>query len=437
MLLLPVHLYAEAWNSCSQSEMLHACRIVYSVAGRLSDGTLPKDMQPCHGHLLQERVDRSSLLIQGNQACVLGALDAGVRFYAGYPITPSSEIMEAMALELPRAGGVFVQMEDEIASICACIGASLAGELAMTATSGPGFSLMQEAIGYAIMVEAPLVIVDVMRVGPSTGRPTAPSQGDVMQARWGTHGDHPAIVLAASNVADMYMLTKVAVRFAIRFRTPVTLLADQVVGQMRESFSKELIGRYRLVCGDLDFTPGCLQPGAEHGLSRPHILGSGEHPHVTGLFSDDTGFPTNDPDKTDSYLRELCNKVAHHRDELCLYDAENEGKGRVCIVAYGSCARSARAAWKLAGQKGLAVEVLHLYTLFPLPAKIIQEVAQRVEFMIIPELNLGQYAHEVRKMAEQWTTVVGMSKTDGTLITPREILGRIVELAGGTKACGQ
>jgi len=387
-------------------------------------------MEPWHGHLLKERVDQSSLLIQGNRACVLGALDAGVRFYAGYPITPSSEIMEAMAFELPRAGGVFVQMEDEIASICACIGAALTGEVAMTATSGPGFSLMQEAIGYAIMVEAPLVIVNVMRAGPSTGRPTAPSQGDVMQARWGTHGDHPAIVLAASNVADMYRLTMAAVRFALRFRTPVTLLADQVVGQMRESFSEELIGRYRLTSGDFDFTPGYLHPDVAREVRRPHILGSGEHPHVTGLFHDETGFPTNDPEKTDKFLRDLYNKVAHHRDELCLYDVKNEGNGRVCIVAYGSCARSARAAWRLADQEGLSVEVLHLYTLFPLPVEIIQKVARRVEFMIIPELNLGQYAHEVRKMAEQWTTVIGMNKTDGTLITPREILDRIAELVG-------
>jgi 2-oxoglutarate ferredoxin oxidoreductase subunit alpha len=177
-------------------------------------------------HLLREKIDRDSLLVQGNRACALGALDAGVRFFAGYPITPSSEIMESMARELPPMGGVFLQMEDEIASICACIGASLTGMLAMTATSGPGFSLMQEGLGYAIMVEAPMVVVDVMRMGPSTGRPTSPSQGDVMQARWGTHGDHPAIVLAASNVADMYRLTMAAVRFAQRFRTPVVLLSD-------------------------------------------------------------------------------------------------------------------------------------------------------------------------------------------------------------------
>jgi 2-oxoglutarate/2-oxoacid ferredoxin oxidoreductase subunit alpha len=383
-----------------------------------------------HSHLLKEKADQGSLLIQGSRACALGALDAGVRFYAGYPISPSSEIMEAMAYELPRSGGVFLQMEDEIASICACIGASLTGEMAMTATSGPGFSLMQEAIGYAIMAEAPLLIVDVMRGGPSTGRPTSPSQGDVMQARWGTHGDHPAIVLAASNVADMYRLTMAAVRFALRFRMPVTLLADQVVGQMRESFSEELIGRYRLTSGDFDFTPGYIRPDLAQEVHHPHILGSGEHPHVTGLYHDETGFPTNDGQKADKYLHELYNKVAHHRDELCLYDVKNEGKGQVCIVAYGSCARTARAAWRLAAEEGLSVEVLHLYTLFPLPVDIVQRVARRVEFMLVPELNLGQYAHEVRKMAEAWTTVIGMGKTDGTLISPREIVDRIAQLVG-------
>jgi 2-oxoglutarate ferredoxin oxidoreductase subunit alpha len=289
---------------------------------------------------------------------------------------------------------------------------------------------MQEAIGYAIMVEAPLVIVDVMRAGPSTGRPTAPSQGDVMQARWGTHGDHPAVVLAASNVADMYRLTMAAVRFAQRFRTPVTLLADEVVGHMRESFSTELIGRYRLTSGDFDFTPGYLHPDLVREVHPPHVLGSETHPHVTGLIHDETGFPTNDPAKSERFLRELHDKVGNHRDELCLYDVKNEGKGRVCVVAYGSCARSARAALKLAEQEGLPVEVLHLYTLFPLPVEIIQTVARRVEFMLVPELNLGQYAREVRKMAENWTTVISMGKVDGTLITPREIVDRVGELIG-------
>ena len=387
-------------------------------------------MELWHTHLLREKIDQDSLLVQGNRACALGALDAGVRFFAGYPITPSSEIMETMARELPLVGGVFLQMEDEIASICACIGGSLTGEVGMTATSGPGFSLMQEAIGYAIMVEAPVVIVDVMRMGPSTGRPTTPSQGDVMQARWGTHGDHPAIVLAASNVADMYRLTIAAVRFAQRFRTPVILLSDEVVGHMRESFSPELAGRYRLSSGDFDFNESYVHPDLVREVHPPHELGTLRHPHVTGLIHDETGFPTNDPKKSEKFLRELHDKVIHHRDELCLYDMKNEGKGRVCIVAYGSCARSARAALRLAEAQGIPVEVLHLYTLFPMPVELIQEVARRVEFMLIPELNLGQYAREVRKMAENWTTVVSMGKIDGTLITPQEIIDRVAELVG-------
>jgi 2-oxoglutarate/2-oxoacid ferredoxin oxidoreductase subunit alpha len=383
-----------------------------------------------HSHVFREQVDQTSLLMQGNRACALGALDAGVRFFAGYPITPSSEIMENMATELPRVGGVFVQMEDEIGSVCACIGASLTGELAMTCTSGPGFSLMQEGIGYSIVAGAPLVIVNVMRVGPSTGRPTVPSQGDVMQARWGTHGDHPAIVLAASNVADMYRLTVAAVRFAQRFRTVVTLLADEVVGHMRENFSPELVWRYRLTSGDFDFTPGYVHPNWVAEADPPHVLGTQSHPHITGLFHDESGFPTNDPEKSDRFLRRLYDKVGNHRDELCLYDLKNEGKGRVCIIAYGSCARSARAALRLADQEGLSVEVLHLYTLFPLPVEVIQTVARRVEFMLVPELNLGQYAREVRRLAEKWTSVISMNKIDGTLITPEEILSRITQLVG-------
>jgi 2-oxoglutarate ferredoxin oxidoreductase subunit alpha len=387
-------------------------------------------MELWHTHLLREKIDQDSLLVQGNRACALGALDAGVRFYAGYPITPSSEIMETMAAELPKLGGVFLQMEDEIASICACIGASLTGELGMTATSGPGFSLMQEALGYAIVSEAPLLVVDVMRTGPSTGRPTTPAQGDVLQARWGTHGDHPAIVLAASNVADMYRLTIAGVRFAQRFRMPVILLADEVVGHMRESFSPEIIGRYRLTSGDFDFTDTYIHPDRVREIHPPHELGAFRHPHVTGLIHDETGFPTEDPKKSAEFIRELHDKVVHHRDELCLYDIKNEGNGRVAIVAYGSCARSARAACKLAESEGVPVEVLHLYTLFPVPVEVIQQVARRVEFMLIPELNLGQYAREVRKIAENWTTVVSMGKVDGTLITPREILDRVAELVG-------
>jgi 2-oxoglutarate ferredoxin oxidoreductase subunit alpha len=383
-----------------------------------------------HTHLLREKIDQDSLLVQGNHACALGALDAGVRFYAGYPITPSSEIMETMARELPKMGGVFLQMEDEIASICACIGASLTGELAMTATSGPGFSLMQEALGYAIVSEAPLLVVDGLRMGPSTGRPTTVSQGDVLQARWGTHGDHPAIVLAASNVADMYRLTIAGVRFAQRFRMPVILLSDEVVGHMRESFSPELVGRYRLTSGDFDFTETYIHPDRVREIHPPNQLGTLRHPHLTGLLHDETGFPIDDPEQSAEFIRELHDKVVHHRDELCLFDLKNEGKGRVAVVAYGSCARSARAACKLAELEGLPLEVLHLYTLFPLPVEVIQEVARRVEFILIPELNLGQYAREVRKTAEAWTKVVSMGKVDGTLITPREILDRVGELVG-------
>jgi 2-oxoglutarate/2-oxoacid ferredoxin oxidoreductase subunit alpha len=387
-------------------------------------------MEPSHSHLLRETIDATTVLMQGNRACALGALDAGIRFYAGYPITPSSEIMEGMAYELPRIGGVFLQMEDEIASICACIGASLTDDVGMTATSGPGFSLMQEAIGYAVMVEAPLLLVNVMRVGPSTGRPTTAAQGDVMQARWGTHGDHPAIVLAASNVPDMYRLTMAAVRFARRFRTPVILLADEIVGHMRESFPVETATRYRLASGDIEFSDAYLRPDLVPGAHRPHVLGQGWHPHVTGLIHDETGFPTNDPRKSERFLREIQDKVDDHRDELCLYDVENEGNGRVCIVAYGSCARTARAAWKIAGNEGLQVEVLHLHTLFPSPVEIIERIARRVEFMLVPELNLGQYVGEVRQIGGKWTTIVGMSKVDGTLITPREMVDRIRELIG-------
>jgi 2-oxoglutarate ferredoxin oxidoreductase subunit alpha len=379
-------------------------------------------------HLLRGRTGEHSLLIQGNRACALGALDAGVRFFAGYPITPSSEIMETMAEELPRSGGTFLQMEDEIASICTCVGAALAGEVPMTATSGPGFSLMQEGIGFGIMVEAPLVVVNVMRVGPSTGRPTTVAQGDVMQARWGTHGDHPAIVLAASDVADMYRLTKTAVYFSQRFHTPVILLSDQMVGQTRESFTPGSPWPYRLVSGGLDRSVVDRSNEAADDGRRKNVIGRDKRLHVTGLTHDESNFPTGDARVSDWALRRLCEKVAGHWDELCLYDSRNEGNGRVCIVAYGSCARAARAACRLAEQEGLGVEVLHLYTLFPLPEEIVRRVAERVDYMLVPELNLGQYADEVRKMVEGRASVVAMGKTDGTLFTPRELVDKIRDL---------
>jgi 2-oxoglutarate/2-oxoacid ferredoxin oxidoreductase subunit alpha len=220
------------------------------------------------------------------------------------------------------------------------------------------------------------------------------------------------------------------VRFAQRFRTPVTVLADQTVGQMREGLSPEAVPQYRLAGGDFDLTPGDvhLDPVAE--VRRRDVLGTKSHLHVTGLSHDATGFPTNDPGKAGESLRVLCDKADQHHDELCLYDTMNEGKGRVCIVAYGSCARSARAACRLAGREGLPVEVLQLYTLFPQPADLIEQVAKRVDFMLVPESNLGQYADEVRRMAGRWTTVVGMCKADGALFTPREILDRICGLIG-------
>jgi 2-oxoglutarate ferredoxin oxidoreductase subunit alpha len=214
----------------------------------------------------------------------------------------------------------------------------------------------------------------------------------------------------------------------------VILLSDEIVGHMRESFTPELAGRYRLTSGDFDFTEGYVHPERVREVHPPHELGALRHPHVTGLIHDETGFPTNDPAKSEQFLRELHDKIVHHRDELCLYDVKNEGRGRVAVVAYGSCARSARAALRLAEREGISMEILHLYTLFPLPVEIIQEVARRVEFILIPELNLGQYTREVRQMAEEWTTVVGLHKVDGTLITPREIVDRAAELVGKYEA---
>ncbi len=251
-----------------------------------------------------------------------------------------------------------------------------------------------------------------------------------MQARWGTHGDHPAIVLAASNVADMYRLTMAAVRFAQRFRTPVILLADEVVGHMRESFSPELVGRYRLTSGDFDFTPGYSIPILCARCIPRTCWARRSHPHVTGLIHDETGFPTNDPRRARSSCASSTTRWPTTGTSCACTTSRTRARAGCASSPTGRAPAAPGRPGSWPRRKGLQVEVLHLYTLFPLPVEIIQTVARRVEFMLIPELNLGQYAREVRKMAENWTTVISMGKIDGTLITPREILDRVTELVG-------
>lgn len=373
-------------------------------------------------------------LMQGNEACADGAIAAGVRFFAGYPITPSTEVAETMARLLPRVGGKFVQMEDEIASMGAILGASLAGMKAMDATSGPGFSLKQELIGYAACAEIPCVLVNVQRVGPSTGQPTAPSQADVMQARWGTHGDHPIIALAPWSVRETYDTTVMAVNYAERFRTPVILLMDEIVGHLRENVvlpepeelqlyprrtpKKTRVEGYEPFEPDEDLVPNVAD------------FGTGYRIHVTGLIHDDTGFPVGSPKVTEESIRRLHEKIARageeiiHTEEYFMDDAE------YAVVAFGGTARTAYEAVANARRKGQRVGLLRLMTIWPFADKAIERLAARVKGITVAELNYGQIVNEVRRAAAGKCRVELCGKYNMKAFEPAEIEAGIDALCG-------
>ncbi len=365
-----------------------------------------------------------SRLVQGNQACALGAIAAGCRFYAGYPITPSSEVAEAMVRLMPEHDGVFVQMEDEIASLGAVIGASLAGVKAMTATSGPGFSLMQEHIGYAAMAEIPCVIVDVMRAGPSTGLPTSPAQGDVMQARWGSHGDRPAIALAPASVREVFDLTVEAFNLSERYRTPVVVIYDEVVGHLREGVdlpaSVLAVERAKPASGLDEYLPKAVSEGSVAPLAA---FGDGYRFHVTGLTHDDRGFPTTDAGQAGSLIARIQQKVDGNFEDMTesfmLDDAE------VAVFAYGIVARAAREAIRQARSEGLRVGLIRPIALWPFPARTIRSVAESVETIIVAEMNLGQMAGEVERAAAGRAEVSGLYQADGAPLSPDSLLDAI------------
>ena len=377
-------------------------------------------------------------LMQGNEACAEGALAAGVRFFAGYPITPSTEIAETMAKLLPQHGGKFVQMEDEIGSIGAILGASLAGEKVLDATSGPGFSLKQELIGYAACAEIPAVIVNVQRVGPSTGQPTSPSQGDVMQARWGTHGDHPVIALAPWTVRETFDATVMAVNYAERFRTPVILLMDEIVGHLREKVvlpeadEIEIYPRRKPTCtraeGYKPFTPDKdLVPNVAD-------FGTGYHIHVTGLIHDETGFPSGSPKVTEEAIRRLHQKIEIAQDEITHYDEFFMDDAEYAVVAFGGTARTAYEAVEAARAKGLKVGMIRLMTIWPFADKDIRALAAKVKGILVPELNYGQLVGEVERAAGGQCPVELLAKYNMEIFTPKEIEGAIEKLCAGGKA---
>ncbi len=368
----------------------------------------------------------SPVLLQGNEAVAEGAIAAGARFFAGYPITPSTEIAERLAKRMPEVGGRFIQMEDEIASIAAVCGASLAGKKALTATSGPGFSLMQEMIGFATMAQIPCVIVDVMRGGPSTGLPTEPAQGDVMQARWGTHGEHSIIALAPSGVLECYTLTVEAFNLAEQYRTPVIILSDALVGHMREAVVLPEPGSMRIAERGL---PDCdpdeydtVMSEIDNILPRPP-LGSPFRVHVTGLvYNRRSGAPeTGDPEIASdlgSYLRE---KIYHHRESIVRVENYEMHDADVAIFAYGSVARSARAVVKWARAQGVRLGMVRPITLWPFPTRSVERMADQVRTVIVPEMNIKQMSWEVQAAVAGRAKVVDYGRVDGKLITPDEI----------------
>lgn len=368
-------------------------------------------------------------LMQGNEAVAYGAITAGCRFFAGYPITPSSEIAHVLARELPKVGGKFIQMEDEIGSLAAVLGASVGGAKAMTATSGPGFSLMQEHIGYAAMAEIPCVIVNVQRLGPSTGQPTSPSQGDVMQARWGTHGDHPIIVLSPTSVQEAFDLTVKAFNFSEKYRTPVILLMDEVVGHMREPIEypppkpPEVIERIQATVPHEWYYPY----DEEQGDVPPMMpFGEGYRYHITGLHHDRSGFPTQRPDEIRAWFARVFRKIEANKGDIILLEEEWTKGARTVVLAYGSTARSARHAVKIARTHRYKVGFVKLLTIWPFPEDFVERLARSVRRIIVPEMNLGQLALEVERIAGRHK-VRRVNRVDGQMITPRQIVEAIEE----------
>ena len=376
------------------------------------------------------------LFVQGNQACAEGALYAGLGFFAGYPITPSSEIAEILSRRLPQRGGKFIQMEDEISSMAAIIGASLTGTKVMTATSGPGFSLMQEALGFAVMAEIPCVVVDVMRGGPSTGLPTQGGQGDVNQLRWGTHGDHSIIALTASNHQDIFEVTVRAFNLAETYRTPVIVAFDELLGHMRERLeipepgSLELVDRLRTsVPEGVDYHPYLAR---EDGRLPMSDFGGVHRFNVTGLYHDMWGFPSTAPAVVDDLAHHLYDKIEARADDLASGKEYYLEDADTVFIAYGSPARSALQVVHEGRANGRRLGLLELQTLWPFPASMIRRACRGAAATIVVEMNMGQVHRHLKAAVDEPGSVFLANRVDGAFITPWDIrrVLRIVEGQG-------
>ena len=375
-----------------------------------------------------------TVLMQGNEAAVEGALAAGMRFFAGYPITPSTEIAETCALRLPQEGGKFMQMEDELASIAAVLGASAAGMKAMTATSGPGFSLMQENIGYGAMAEIPCVIIDVQRAGPSTGLPTSPSQGDYMQAKWGTHGDHPVIALSPATVLECYTLIIRAFNLAEKYRTPVIFLMDEIVGHMREGV--ELPDPNRLIINQrkMSFHDGAnkqcyfVPEGKYVPAMKP--FGQGERYNITGLAHDESGFPVNSNEIAGRLITRLLDKVEKNAADITRVQEVAMDDAETAVVCFGGTTRAVMDAVLAARAEGKKVGMFRPITVWPFPEKQLQARLPQLKRILMVEHNHGQMLLEVQRTVGGALPVDFLGRVDGTVISPADILAKLNETEG-------
>ena len=391
-------------------------------------------MTQVDGHLAGEH------FMLGDHACAEGALLAGCRFFAGYPITPATEIAERMSVRLPQVSGKYVQMEDELASMNAVLGASWAGVKSMTATSGPGFSLMMENLGLGVMLETPCVLVNVQRGGPSTGLPTLVGQQDMMQARWGSHGDYEIIALSPASPQELFDLTIRAFNLSERFRTPVLVMTDAEVGHMTEKVvippleEVEIIHRPQIVRGELEpdrFRIYRSDPDGKKGYVSPMVkAGEGYRIHVTGLTHDERGYPAMYAEANQWNVTRIMEKITANRKEIIQVEKSKLRGAQVVVVSYGISARTSLWPIELARKEGIKVGYLRLITVWPFPDEIIRKLAQKVDAFIVPEINMGQICREVERCVQGKARVLGVHKAGGDILDPEDVLQAIREGAG-------
>lgn len=369
--------------------------------------------------------------LQGNEAAAHGAIYAGCNFFGGYPITPSTEVAEVMSAELPKIGGKFVQMEDEIGAMAAILGASLAGSKTLTSTSGPGLSLKQELIGYGCIAEIPCVVYNVMRGGPSTGMPTGPSQSDVMCAKWGTHGDHPAICLVPASVQETYEEVIRAFNLAEKYRTPVMVMPDEIVAHMRERIvfpepgEVEVLPRKTPTVPPEQYKPYDTSFGDVPPLAA---FGSGYKFHVTGLNKMQDGFPTTKAEIVQAEEERQVRKVEANVDDIVTFEEYKLEDAEIVVIAYGSTSRSARYAVNAAREQGIKAGMFRIKTFWPFPDKQIKALAQKAKGFIVPEMNLGMASIEVERCAQGKAPILKINRVDGEPINPDQILEKMKEV---------